>query len=285
MKKLSNYQKLKERLTSDTERLRSQLSASISEAEVALQKLRGKRLHIGVAGMSGSGKSSFITGLLAQLESGNASELTGFNAILEGRIKDVEVVAQEGGVRFDYPEQKQRFINGQYPSSTIEATEVQLNIRYVKRSGRESTLELIISDFPGEWLMDVALLSMDYAAWNQWQCALWYEDAKQQGLLEVFAHEQIAATITLPEILTAHLKEFIASRRSKQALSINTPGRLAIAGADVQEGAIPIPCFDWRQGEDEVLDDFLNNRYERYKKEYVEAFFNQSIRPIDRQLI
>jgi len=285
MKKLLNYQELKERLSNEASRLKSQLAEGLDSADIALQRARGKRMHVGVAGMSHSGKSSFITGLVAQLEAGDASELTGFCAALEGRIMDVEVLSADAAVPFAYEEQKQRFANGKYPRSTTEAAELRLKISYCKRSGKESTLELIISDFPGEWLMDVALLSMSYEEWNTWQCALWRADAERFGVLDVFQHDEIASTLTLAEILNAQLRKFIAKRRNEQALSINTPGRIAITGAEVAEDAIPLPCFDWRAGEDEVLDQFLIERYERYKKEYVEAFFEHCIKPIDRQLV
>ena len=76
-----------------------------------------------------------------------------------------------------------------WPDSTRAVSELRLSLR-VRPSGLlgavsgPRTIHLDIVDYPGEWLLDLALLDLDYAAWSR--DALARAETRREGIAAPF---------------------------------------------------------------------------------------------------
>src|SRR6476659_2041875 len=125
-------------------------------------------VRLGVTGLSGAGKTVFITALVHQLLHGG--RLPVFEALASGRIARARLEPQPDDAvpRFDYETHVRALTEERrWPESTSRISELRLVIEYQSaRSSRDRTLTLDIVDYPGEWLLDLPLLSQSYAQWS-----------------------------------------------------------------------------------------------------------------------
>ena len=134
-----------------------------------------RTLCIAVTGLSRSGKTAFITSLINQLLHINRvdnSHLPLFDAARRHGIIAVKRIPQLdlSVPRFDY-EGNLNALSQQppkWPQSTKGVSETRLAIRYQRSGGllrhvkEKGTLYLDIFDYPGEWLLDLPLLDLDF---------------------------------------------------------------------------------------------------------------------------
>ncbi len=137
-----------------------------------LAGMRNPTLRLGVTGLSRSGKTVFITALVHALVRG--SRLPVFRAYAEGRIRKASLSPQPDDAvpRFAYEDHLAALTgpDRHWPDSTRRIAELRLVIEYESRTGwfaGPRTLTLDIVDYPGEWLLDLALLDKDFATWSR----------------------------------------------------------------------------------------------------------------------
>src|SRR3954471_22285075 len=125
-------------------------------------------VRLGVTGLSRAGKTVFITALVHHLLHGG--RLPVFEALASGRISRARLEPQPDDAvpRFDYETHMRALIEERcWPESTSRISELRLLIEYQSaRSGRDRTLTLDIVDYPGEWLLDLPLLTTSYTEWS-----------------------------------------------------------------------------------------------------------------------
>src|SRR3954467_9375586 len=126
-------------------------------------------LRLGVTGLSGRGKTVFITPLVHQLLHGGRKPV--FEALSSGRIARARLEPQPDDAvpRFDYETHVHALTEERrWPESTSRISELRLVIEYqsARRGARNRTLTLDIVDYPGEWLLDLPLLNTSYAQWS-----------------------------------------------------------------------------------------------------------------------
>jgi len=130
-------------------------------------------IRLGVTGLARSGKTIFITGLVANLM--NRGRMPQLSAAAEGRISAAWLQPQphDTVARFDV-ESYLASISGddpRWPHSTRTVSELRLSFRvqpvglFAGLAGPR-TVHLDIVDYPGEWLMDLALMDKSYADWS-----------------------------------------------------------------------------------------------------------------------
>jgi predicted YcjX-like family ATPase len=128
-------------------------------------------LRLGVTGLARSGKTVFTTAVVHHLTRG--TNLPAFRASAEGRIRQAQLAHQpdDDVPRFPYEEHLEALTKARrWPASTTQINELRVVIDYERTGGWRSgpaSLALDIVDYPGEWLLDLALLDTSYADWSR----------------------------------------------------------------------------------------------------------------------
>jgi hypothetical protein len=257
-------------------------------------------LRLGVTGLSRAGKTIFITALVHNLLTGG--RLPGFAPLADGRFIGAQLAeSPDAGIpRFAY-EQHLAALTGacpHWPESTRRISQLRLTLKF--RSGAwwsgwagTSTLHLDIVDYPGEWLLDLPLLSLGFAEWS----AQALDRARRPGappeaaafLAAVAALDPAApaadpAAEALAQSFTAYLR---ASRADTHALSTLPPGRFLMPGdldgtPALTFAPLPPPAGPVRGSS---LHAMLERRYEAYKDIVVRPFFRDHFARLDRQIV
>ncbi|MCF6306277.1 MAG: YcjX family protein [Rhodobacteraceae bacterium] len=254
-------------------------------------------IKLGVTGLSRSGKTVFITSLVANLlDRGRMSQL---QPAAEGRIIAAFLQPQPDDTvpRFEY-ETHLAALTGSaphWPTSTRSISQLRLSLR-LRPAGMlasmrgAKTIHLDIVDYPGEWLLDLPLLNQSYAEWSDKTLQQARSNARASlaegwlALLEAgditAAHDEPAAQ-SLAKAFTQYL------HKSREAgYSGFAPGRFLLPG-DLQGSPAltfaPLPRPEKpRQG---MLYTEFQRRYESYKKHVVKPFFRNHFAKIDRQIV
>lgn len=270
-----------------------------------------RTLRLAVTGLSRSGKTAFITSLINQLLAVNQASrhhLPLFEAARNGSIIAVKRVPQQdlSVPRFDY-EANLNDLSKQPPTwcqSTRGVSETRLAIRFQRQSGllrhvkEYGTLYLDIFDYPGEWLLDLPLLNLEFQQWSEEQRQItqgtrtelaqsWLDEVKKLDLAAV-ANEDVLAKIS--QRYTDYLHQCKA-----QGMQFIQPGRFVLPGE--LEGAPALQFFpllhlteeQWRKLKKEAKSNsyfaLLNKRYDYYRNKVVKGFYEHYFSTFDRQVI
>ena len=131
-------------------------------------------IRVGVTGLARSGKTVFNTSLVANLmDRGRMPHLV---AAAENRIEAAFLQPQPDDTvpRFDFESHLNDLTAPvpRWPDSTRAVSELRLSLR-VRRTGLLAgvqgprTIHVDFIDYPGEWLLDLALLYKSYYDWSQ----------------------------------------------------------------------------------------------------------------------
>ena len=258
-------------------------------------------LKLGVTGLARSGKTVFITGLVHNLIAG--ARLPFFDAAAQGRIARVYLEPQPDDVvpRFEYEKHLADLVADppRWPESTRRISQLRLTIEYAstrfwkRQLGRES-LHIDIVDYPGEWLLDLPLLRLDFRDWSRtaleqsraparktasksWRAALTEIDPAAA------ADEAVAET--LADLFKDYLRE---ARADLYALSTLPPGRFLMPGDLAGSPALTFAPLDAKDRESFArgsLWSMMERRYEAYKSYVVRPFFREHFARLDRQIV
>lgn len=253
-------------------------------------------VRLGVTGLSGAGKTVFITALVASLLKRGRLRL--LRAEAEGRIKAAHLREQPDP---DVPrfaiEDHIAALTGPtpvWPESTRQVSQLRLSLK-VRPAGFLSgltgmrTVNLDIVDYPGEWLLDLPLLEQSYAEWSA--AAL---DAAGSPAREAYAGDFRAALAGIDPAarhdepaaaaLAMAFRGYLGACRVA-GLSALAPGRFLMPGDLEGSPALtfaPLPGDRpgrgslWRQ---------METRFEAYKRVVVKPFFRTHFARLDRQVV
>lgn len=249
-------------------------------------------IRLGVTGLARAGKTVFITSLVSNLL--DRDRMPQLRAAAQGRIDAVWLQPQPDVTvpRFDY-EGYRAALTGpapHWPDSTRAVSELRLSFR-LRPSGLfgltgPRRLHLDIIDYPGEWLLDLALTDLSYQAWSEGVLA------RVANRPEAAAH--LAAIRDLAdsgwdEPLARRLAEgwrsvLVALRAA--GMSDVTPGRFLMPGELEGSPALtfaPLPRPEtperrglWRE---------MERRYDAYRNRVIRPFFRDHFARIDRQVV
>lgn len=251
-------------------------------------------IRLGVTGLARSGKTVFITSLVANLL--DRGRMTGLVAQQEGRINAAYLQPQPDDTvpRFDFESHLSDLTGPEphWPDSTRAVSELRLSFK-ARPAGLLSGLQgprkihLDIVDYPGEWLLDLALLEKSFEEWSHEtlariekrpQAAEFLAQAKAVDLAA--PHEEPAAQ-ALAGLFTTYLN---AAREA--GFYDCTPGRFILpgdlAGSPVLTFA-PLPVSG--PSRRRTLQREMERRYEAYKSQVVKPFFRDHFARIDRQVV
>lgn len=278
------------------------LAAAGSRAGDLLDRVLDRQLRLAVTGLSQSGKTAFITALVNQLENACAadSRLPLWQAQRRGRLLGVRRVPQTNAdiPSFAYAAALERLFGSPpaWPESTRGVSEVRLEIRYRPhgRFAREkATLYLDIVDYPGEWLLDLPLLKLDYREWSEQVAATLVPGSQRSALAAPWRDrapetdapftEESAATLALA------YTTYLGACREQLGLSLLQPGRFLLPGEHAGAPMLQFVPWVWPmppdRGEEGSLFRVFEHRYEQYKKHLVRGFYRRHFAGFDRQIV
>ncbi len=243
-----------------------QLSTITDETRLVLANIADRTtgfvtpsLRLGVTGLARAGKTVFITALIHNLIHGGRLPL--FKAYAGGRVSGAALKPQPDDAvpRFDYERHVRDLVETRvWPDSTRRISELRLTIEYesasfLTRAIGSGRLHLDIVDYPGEWLLDLSLMSMDYAAWSRAAVAHARRPSRTE-LAAAFLAKAGAADPNAPEDetlareLAALFTDYLrAARADTGALSTEPPGRFLMPGDLEGSPALtfaPLPLAD-----------------------------------------
>lgn len=280
-----------------TER-RPPLSSLTRSLEDALASVTGGYLEpvtrIGVTGLSRAGKTVFISSLVANLlDRGRMPQLA---AQTQGRIEAVYLQPQPDDTlpRFAYEDHLAALTGDdpRWPESTRAVSELRLSFR-TKPTGLLSaltgprTVHVDIVDYPGEWLLDLALLDKTYADWSETTLDRLSKRAEAADFMATARAEDGALALDEPraQALAASFTAYLHAARAA-GWSDCTPGRFLLpgdlAGSPVLTFApLPKPASAPRGS----LWHEMERRFDAYKSRVVQPFFRDHFAKIDRQIV
>lgn len=251
-------------------------------------------VRLGVTGLSRAGKTVFITSLVANLmDRGRMAQLIAAN---DGSIEAAWLQAQPDDTvaRFPYEENLARLTSPEpsWPGGTHRISQLRLSFRLAPRgiSGLwrgARKLHLDIIDYPGEWLLDLALMERGYADWSADMLARLpgrpgaEEYFAALGAVDPAAPFDPVVAESLARAWGAHLR---ASR--KAGFSDLSPGRFLMPGDLEGSPALTFAPLHvlagaprrslWRECE---------RRFDAYRSRIVTPFFRDHFARIDRQVV
>jgi predicted YcjX-like family ATPase len=251
-------------------------------------------IRLGVTGLARSGKTVFITSLVASLlDRGRMPQLA---AVADGRIQAAYLQPQPDVTvpRFDY-ENHYAALTGtspHWPESTRAVSELRLSFKVQPTgllSGFQSprTVHVDIVDYPGEWLLDLALLELSYAEWSEQTLARIAERSEATDYLSQLSGADGTGALeeSTAQALAAGFTAYLNAARDAGYYDC-TPGRFLLpgdlAGSPVLTFAPLHPVENpprralWRE---------MERRFEAYKSKVIKPFFRDHFARIDRQVV
>lgn len=248
-------------------------------------------IRLGVTGLSRAGKTVFITSLVANLlDRGRMSALIGAPAI---QAAFLQPQPDDTVPRFDYEAHLAALTGAapHWPEGTRAVSELRLSFRVAPggllgglRGPR--ILHLDIVDYPGEWLLDLALLDRDFEEWSEGVLSRLPGRPGAEAFLARLAAADPAAAFTEPaaqdlaRAFTEHLQQARMAGWSDCG-----PGRFLLPGEMAGSPAlsfVPLPKSDWPRGS---LGREMARRYDAYRNKVIKPFFREHFARIDRQVV
>ncbi len=278
--------------------LQDELRLSLSTLSERLIGLANPSVRVGVSGLSRAGKTVFITALVHNLLHGG--RLAMFEPWRNGRVASAKLAPQpdDAVARFAYESHIRELLETrQWPQSTRAISELRITVEYQSASGwnrmfAPGRLNIDIVDYPGEWLLDLPLLTKTYAEFSDQALELAklpMRDDLSANWLQMT--EKVDATLPADEMLAQRLSEAFtgylhACRADERAMSTLPPGRFLMPGD--MEGSpaltfapLPKPTQTVRGS----LWSMMERRYESYKTHVVKPFFLEHVARLDRQIV
>jgi len=255
-------------------------------------------IRLGVTGLSRSGKTVFITSLVANLL--KSGRMPAFQAASEGRLLNAFLQPQpnDAVARFAFEDNLAAFSGPapHWPDGTRTISQLRLSLR-VRPTGfltgvtGPRTVHLDIVDYPGEWLLDLPLLSQSYRQWSDRTLTLAQGDARMDLTRDWRAlATSDAAKAPLEEVQAqTHARAFTGYLNAARLAGFSgcSPGRFLLPGDLEGSPALtfaPLPPPEERPGSGSLHAAF-ERRFEAYKRIVVKPFFRDHFARLDRQIV
>jgi predicted YcjX-like family ATPase len=272
--------------------------------------VQGSHAWLAVTGLTRSGKTVFITSLVHNLLSAlhNPSRMPLLRVAGDGRL----IAARLEGAkahrlpRFPYRENVEAMAgtSPDWPQRTEDISEIGIDVRFAPAGtlgkligqigGGPAKLSVRIVDYPGEWLLDLPLLSQSYAEWSRAALRLYRRGVRAQAaapfLAFIGAHrpDEPASEETAKKAHDLYC-DFLREARDRLGLSYLQPGRFLCRGS---LGEVPYLWFAPLDCPDRVdapssntLGALMAERFEVYKREAVDRFYEEHFRRYARQIV
>ncbi len=251
-------------------------------------------IRLGVTGLARAGKTVFITSLVANLM--DRGRMPGLLAAAEGNILSAWLQPQPDDTvpRFAFEEHLAALTgpDPHWPEPTSAISELRLSLK-VQPQGMlgalsgPRTIHLDIVDYPGEWLLDLALMEQSFDEWSEEVLRL----AGPRPEADAFRAAVDATDLTAPfeetdaQGLARSYTDYL--RQARQAgYSDCTPGRFLMPGDMTGSPALTFaPLPSGPPAARGTLRREMQRRFEAYKSKVVKPFFRDHFARIDRQVV
>ena len=260
-------------------------------------------VRLGVTGLARAGKTVAITSMIQNLLNQGGMPL--LSASGDGRVIGARLSEQPDLTlpRFAFEDHRDALLGdpARWPESTSSISQFRLSLRYrsgtwIKRAvSRESILHIDIVDYPGEWLLDLPLMDMDFQTWSA-QVFATAEQEPRRTLAEEWLEANSGCDLNAPwdertaQRLHQHYAEYLRQCRHTQRvkLSMLQPGRFLMPGDLAGSPALTFAPLSMKPGQALKRGSIaagMAKRFEDYKHLIVWRFFKEHFSRIDRQLI
>ena len=267
--------------------------------------LRDRTVRLAVTGLSGSGKTAFITSLLYNLLSavGHPARLPFLRAAAERRIFAARLDAPPVETIAVFPVRDAITALAadppHWPPSTTELRRADLTLCFTpagflgRAAGGTAELRLEVLDYPGEWLLDLPLLGQSYRDWSRATIERARRGARAslaRDWLDFLARHSADSPGDPEAAHQAHVlyRAFVAACRTQEQLSLLQPGRFLNAGQIADPSLLwfcPMPFAIGVHPRGGSMAALMEARFEAYKQLVVRPFFAQLARGVDRQIV
>jgi predicted YcjX-like family ATPase len=251
-------------------------------------------IRLGVTGLAQSGKTVFITALVANLL--DRARMGGLRAQAAGRIRAVYLQPQPDDTvpRFDYESHLSALTGADphWPDSTRAVSELRLSLRLAPGGligglFGERILHLDIVDYPGEWLLDLGLMDLSFEDWSRATLTRIADRAEASGFLALLAEADAGSRLDegRAKDLASAFADYLEAAR-KAGFADCTPGRFLLPGDLAGSPALTFAPLNIAQatGRGSLGREFAR-RFEAYKDKVVGPFFREHFARIDRQIV
>lgn len=291
------------------ERAGAGLSDWLANAPDVSELVKGSTVNLAVTGLSRAGKTVFITSLVHNLLSAlhQPHRMPLLKVVGEGRLVAAKLATGTMALpRFPYERNIERMATSpaDWPARTTDISDIEIDIRFVPSGalgfvlGRigsgMATLRLRIIDYPGEWLLDLPLLSQSYADWSRATLKLCRGGLRAEvagdflAFLSDHCHDKPASD---DDARRAHelYRVYLKAARDIHGFSFLQPGRFLDPGVLAGRDLICFAPLDMPEGlarpANGSLAALMERRFEAYKSEVVTPFYHQHFRNFSRQVV
>lgn len=223
----------------------------------------GQRRHrIAVTGLQRSGKTVFITAFAQALRTAGEAPMASFPFFpWREHVRSVELLAIPGVPRFPFEERLDQLLAEPpaWPAPTTGLSGLRVRIRHgdvgLLRSvvSSETTTDLDLIDYPGEWLLDLPMLTQSFRDWSR-QMEELANSAGRNDLaapwLDAVRALDPAAPENPAELARIGLlyRDYLLRCREERSLCFVQPGRFALADEAADPATLFFPLSSVRSG-------------------------------------
>ncbi len=273
--------------------------------------INDRPIKVAITGLSRSGKTVFLTSLIANLLAMGTGRptLPALRAHIDKggkeRLRNIRLVPARAGTtpRFDYPGKLADLGGAQpkWPARTEDLAEIELEVEIrpentllgqLRSLTGATRLRLELLDYPGEWLLDLPLLNLSHARWSTETLARMREQPRAGAAAEFLSfvtHIDPSRTADDALIQRGHrlYKAALERCRAEFGLRYLQPGRFLTMGARNDAPFMwffPVDNPPEHPARDSIAD-LLRARFDAYKADVRTNFFDTHFRDFDRQIV
>ena len=261
-----------------------------------------KRIKIGVTGFSRSGKTVYIGSIAQALLTSDAwntrrgqGPLAHFGPFERGQFISARIRSDINSElpQFPFRQVRDSLIGKEahWPAPTTGISRLILDCEYRSNSRfarGTRTIQLEIVDFPGEWLIDLPMLDLNYDEWSQRMLHL----ATKEGRTTWSRHyldaiRSLGGNQLFNDDLVSDLSglwgEYLHNA-ADNGYVLNQPGRMLRPDTMAHSPLLQlVPLGESSEGS--PLYFTMANRYEEYKKKVIKPFYREQFATMDRQIV
>jgi uncharacterized protein len=266
-----------------------------------IDNLITNHLTLGISGFARAGKTIFITSLTQALLTADAwSKQRGQGPLAHfGPFERGELISAR--IRDDLHPQRPQFpframrdaiaTGSRWPEATTGVSHLIIDLEFRRDcwigNGRKK-LQLEIIDYPGEWLIDLPMLSMNYSEWSK-ECLNIAKLPERKLWVKPFweSLNNVENSHTDNEEKIIELSRFWREYLQHAAAAgyiLNQPGRL-LRPDHLRDSPIlrlfPLP----EEMQSTPLGQTINSRYQHYCQKVIRPFYEQTFSRMNRQVV